>query len=81
MIAGCSAAWDTKNSVSQYIGCSVVGCTEGFGFQDIDCSVVGGTECFGDTFLVGFAYHHPSPLCALPHSYRWGNVVHMSLFL
>ena len=54
-------------------GCSVS--------QDIECSVVAGTEDFDGTFLVGFAYQHPSPPCALPHSYKWGNVVPMSISL
>ena len=53
--------------------CSVAGSTEGF--------VAGGTEYFGDTFSVGSAYHHPSPLHVLPHSCKWGNVVPMSTFL
>ena len=81
MIAGRSAAGGTESFVSQDIGCSVVGGTEGFGSQDIDCSVVGGTEGFGGACVVSFAYHHPSPLHALPHSYNWGNVVPMSISL
>ena len=61
-------------------GCSVVGDAEGFGSQDIDCSVVWGTEGFGGAFMVGFAYCCPSPLHALPHAYKWGNAVPMSIF-
>ena len=81
MNADCSVAGSTE--------CSVVGGTESFVTQDDDCSVAGGTEgsvtggieYFGSAFLVGSAYHHPSPLCALPHSCKWGNVVPMSISL
>ena len=69
--------------------CSVVGGAESFVTQDTDYSVAGGTEgsvvegieYLGGTFLVGSAYHYPSPLHALPHSYKWGNVVPMSISL
>ena len=97
MIAGCSVARGAENFASQDNGCSVVGgaegfgfkdidCSvvggaEGFGFKDIDCSVVGGAEGFGGTFMVGFAYCHPSPLHALPHSCKWGNAVPMRISL
>ena len=59
--------------------CSVAGGAESFASQITECSVIGGTEGFGGMFLV--AYHHPSPLCLLPHSYKWGNVVPMSIYL
>ena len=73
MIADCSAAGGAESFVSQGADCSVVGGAE--------WSVVGGIEYFGDAFLVDFAYCHPSPLCALPHSCKLGNVVLMSIFL
>ena len=81
--------WGAEGFGSQDIDCSVVGGTEGFGSQDIECSVVGDAkgyaavdiEYFGGTFLVSFAYHCPSPLHALPQSYKWGNVVPMSISL
>ena len=62
-------------------GCSAAGGTESFASLDIGCSVVGGTDGFGGTIMVGFAYHHPIPLCALPHSCKWGNAVPMSISL
>ena len=71
MIAGCPMARGAESIASQDIDCSVVGCTEG--------SVAVGIEYFMGAFLVGFTYHHPSPLCALPHSYKWGNGVPMSI--
>ena len=81
MIAGCSAAGGAESFASQAIGCFVIEGTEGFGSQDIDHSVVGGAEGFGGAFMVDFAYCCPSPLHALPHSYKWGNAVPMSISL
>ena len=81
VIAGCSVARGTESFASQNIDCSMVGGIEYFGSQDIDCSVVGGAEYFGGAFLAGFAYCHPSPLCALSNSYKWSNVVPMSVSL
>ena len=62
-------------------GCSVARSTESFASQDIGCSVLWGTEGFGGAFMIGFAYCHPSPLWALPHSCKWGNAVPMSISL
>ena len=70
-------------------GCSVARGAESFMFQHIECSVVWSAgefvavnvEYLGGAFLVGFAYHHPSHLHALPNSYKWGNVVPMSISL
>ena len=75
--AGCSVARSAESFAYQDTECSVVGGAEGFGSQDINCSQVVGAAGFA--FLVGFAYHHSSPLCTLPHSYKWGNVVPMSI--
>ena len=60
MIADCSATGHAESFVSQDIDCCVVGGIGGF--------VVVGIEYFGGAFLVGFAYCHPCPLLALPHS-------------
>ena len=73
-IAGCSAAggyW--KFCVSRYwFFC-------GWGAEGLWLWVL---SISGGPFLVGFAYHHHSPLChALPHSYKWGNAVPMSISL
>ena len=65
MTAGCSVAGGTE--------CSAAGGTEG--------SVAGGIEYSEGSFLVGSAYCHPSPLCALPHSCKWDNMVPMSISL
>ena len=72
MIADCSVVGGTEGSVAQGVDCPVVG---GTGY-----SAAGGTERFGGTSLVGFANHHPSPLHALLHFCKWGNVVPMSIF-
>ena len=61
--------------------CSVTGGAESFVTQDVGCSVAGGADNFGGAFLVGSAYHHPSLLHLLPHSYKWGKVVPMSTYL
>ena len=73
MIAGCSTAGVAESFASQVNECSVIGGTEG--------SVAVGIEYSGGAFLAGFAYCHPSPLHALPHSYKWGNAVCMSISL
>ena len=54
---------------------SMAGGAECFVSQDADCSMAG---C---TFLIGSAFHHPSPLHALHHSCKWGSVVPMSISL
>ena len=45
-----------------------------------EAPVAGGAEYFGGAFLVGSTHCHPS-LHVLPHFYKWGNVVPMSIFL
>ena len=44
-------------------------------------SVAGSAESFGGASLVDFAYHHPSPLCALLCFCKWGKCSPMSIFL
>ena len=68
-----SVAGGTERFVTQGAGYSVA--------RDTGGSVAGGAEYLGGTFLVGSAYHHPSPLHALPHSCKWGNAVPMSISL
>ena len=68
---------------------SKAGGTEDFEALDADCFVVGstdgsdagGVEDFGAALLASFVYHHPGLLCVLPHSYKWDNVVPMSISL
>ena len=76
----------TDSSVAGGINCSAAGGAESFVTQDIDCSVAGdavtgSAEYFGGAFFAGSAYHHPSSLCALHHSCKWGNVVPMGISL
>ena len=73
MNADCSAAGGAESFVTQNTDYSVAGSTEG--------SVARGIEYLVGTFLVGSAYCHPSLLCTLPHSYKWGSVVPMSISL
>ena len=81
MIADCSVAGGAEHSAA--------GGAESFVTQDTDSSMAGGTEgsvaggieYLGGAFLVCSAYCCPSPLHALPHSHRWGNVVLMSISL
>ena len=69
MIAGCFVAGGAESFVSQHVGCS-----DG-GFVAVDI------EYLGSVFLVGFSNCHPSPLCALPHSCKWGNAVPIGISL
>ena len=71
--AECSVALGAVGFVTLDADCSVAG--------DADGSGAGSAEYFGYTFLVGSAYHHPSLLCALPCSCKWGNAVPMSISL
>ena len=73
MIAGCSAVEGPESFVTQDTYCFVVGGTE--------WSVAGAVEYFGGIFLFGPAYHCSSPLHVLPHSFKWGNAVPMSISL
>ena len=66
--------------------CSVAGGAESLVSQDIDCSVVGGIGGFvvvGVEFLAcilgWFCILPYQSSCALPHSYKWGNAVPMSI--
>ena len=49
--------------------------------RDAEHSAAGALTILGVHSWVGSAYHHPSPLHALPHSCKWGNVIPMSISL
>ena len=77
MTADCSVAGGTEHFAA--------GGADSFVTQAADCSVARGTEWgaeyFRDVFWVGSTHYHPSLLHVLPHSYKWGNTVPMSIFL
>ena len=73
MTADFSAVGGTEDSETLDTVFLVVGSADG--------SDVGGADDFGAAFLAGFACHHPSLLCALSHSCKWGNMVPMSISL
>ena len=60
----------------------IAGCSVARGDQSfVAVSGAGGAESFDGTSLVDYAYYHPRSLYALLHFCKWGNEVHMSIFL